>query len=33
MSAIALAASLWMPDPSRYGYLEGSGEIERRRGA
>ncbi len=32
MAAIALAASLWMPDPSRYGYLEGSGEIERRRG-
>jgi metabolite-proton symporter len=31
MAAIALAASLWMPDPSRYGYLEGSGEIERRR--
>ena len=30
MAAIALAASLWMPDPSRYGYLEGSGEIERR---
>ncbi|MBV8744634.1 MAG: hypothetical protein JO134_06280, partial [Xanthobacteraceae bacterium] len=31
MAAIALAASLWMPDPSRYGYLEGRGEIERRR--
>ncbi len=31
MAAIALAASLWMPDPSRYGYLEGSGQIERRR--
>ena len=30
MVAIGLAAALWMPDTRRYGYLDGSGEVERR---
>jgi MFS family permease len=30
MVAIGLAASLLMPDTRKYGYLEGSGQIERR---
>ena len=29
MVAIGLAASLIMPDTRKYGYLEGSGEVER----
>jgi MHS family alpha-ketoglutarate permease-like MFS transporter len=29
MVAIGLAASLIMPDTRKYGYLEGSGQIER----
>jgi hypothetical protein len=29
MVAIGLAASLLMPDTRKYGYLEGSGQIER----
>ena len=33
MVAIGLAASLWMPDTRRYGYLDGSGEVERRKTA
>ena len=28
MAAIALAASLWMPDTRKHGYLEGDGRIE-----
>jgi hypothetical protein len=30
MVAIGFAAALWMPDTRRYGYLEGTGEVERR---
>jgi MHS family alpha-ketoglutarate permease-like MFS transporter len=30
MVAIGLAAALWMPDTRRYGYLDGTGEVERR---
>jgi hypothetical protein len=29
MVAIGLAASLLMPDTRKYGYLDGSGQIER----
>ena len=29
MAAIAFAASLIMPDTRKYGYLEGTGQIER----
>ena len=28
MALVTLAAALWMPDTRRYGYLEGSGQIE-----
>ena len=27
MAAVALAASIWMPDTRRRGYLEGSGQV------
>ena len=27
MAAVALAASLWMPDTRKYGYLEGNGRM------
>jgi len=29
MAAIGLVASIIMPDTRKYGYLEGSGQIER----
>ncbi|MFO1119830.1 MAG: alpha-ketoglutarate permease, partial [Rhodospirillales bacterium] len=27
MAAVALAASVWMPDTRKLGYLEGSGQV------
>ncbi len=32
MALVTLAAALWMPDTRKYGYLEGSGQIERQAG-